>query len=302
MATLRLALLGPPSVIHADVPTQFPTRKALALLVYLAVEGGRHSRDKLAAIFWPDSDRSHGRAMLRYTLTGLRRALSETTGSAHLIVQGDAISLDLTLGLELDLRALEIAQLAGPVGAPASDTSTAALTTLRQAAKICRGEFLEGFALPDAPAFDDWAGLQREAWQQKMEYVLGGLSQLQAECGHLAEAAETARQWVALSPLSEDAHRRLMEVHLAAGDRSAALRAFDTCRAMLDQELHVVPAPETEALAERIRRADPSGDRVRRGPGAVQSPGMLLESPLVGRTDEFLQLVECYHATRQGSA
>ena len=51
MATLRLALLGPPSVTHGGVASTFGTRKALALLVYLAVEGGCHSRDKLAALF-----------------------------------------------------------------------------------------------------------------------------------------------------------------------------------------------------------------------------------------------------------
>ena len=46
MATLRLALLGPPTIAHADVERTLPTRKALGLLTYLAVEGGRHARDK----------------------------------------------------------------------------------------------------------------------------------------------------------------------------------------------------------------------------------------------------------------
>jgi DNA-binding SARP family transcriptional activator len=181
MATLRLALLGPPTIAHADVASNFPTRKALALLVYLAVEGGRHSRDKLTAVFWPDSDRPHGRAMLRYSLSSLRRALSDSKGAAHLIVEGDAIGLDLNSGLEIDLHGLEKAHLAGP----------ADLTAFRQAAEICRGEFLEGFTLPDAPDFDDWSCLKREGYRREMERVLGGLSQLEAEQGQLVEAVET---------------------------------------------------------------------------------------------------------------
>jgi DNA-binding SARP family transcriptional activator len=56
----------------------FPTRKALALLIYLVVEGAQQPREKLAALFWPDSDRTHARAMLRYTLADIRRALHDS--------------------------------------------------------------------------------------------------------------------------------------------------------------------------------------------------------------------------------
>src|SRR4029453_682768 len=125
MARLRLTVLGPPSVTHADTASVFPTRKALALLIYLAIEGGRHSRDKLTTLFWPDSDRAHGRAMLRYTLTTLRRSLCDSTGTQHLVVDGDAIEIDLDSGLDIDLRALEVADLG----------------TLADAAELCRGEF-----------------------------------------------------------------------------------------------------------------------------------------------------------------
>ncbi|HUS17656.1 MAG TPA: SARP family transcriptional regulator, partial [Chloroflexia bacterium] len=68
MGHLRIAILGPPEVHHEDRLLAFRTRKALALLVYLAVEGGRHSRERITDLFWPDSPPSAGRAMLRHTL------------------------------------------------------------------------------------------------------------------------------------------------------------------------------------------------------------------------------------------
>ena len=40
-----------------------------------------------------------------------------------------------------------------------------------------RGEFLEGFSLPDAPEFDTWATVQREASQRQLEVVYDRLSQ-----------------------------------------------------------------------------------------------------------------------------
>jgi DNA-binding SARP family transcriptional activator len=53
---LILRLLGTPEVSHASRLLTFPTCNVLALLAYLAIEQGRHSRDKLTALLWPDSD------------------------------------------------------------------------------------------------------------------------------------------------------------------------------------------------------------------------------------------------------
>src|SRR2546423_7085723 len=56
MGLLRLAVLGAPEVFHDESRLTFSLRKAQALLLYLAVEGGMHSRSKLAAFLWPDSE------------------------------------------------------------------------------------------------------------------------------------------------------------------------------------------------------------------------------------------------------
>src|SRR6266480_3715720 len=56
MGLLRLAVLGPPEVSHDGRRLSFALRKAQALLLYLAVEGGLHPRSKLAALLWPDSE------------------------------------------------------------------------------------------------------------------------------------------------------------------------------------------------------------------------------------------------------
>src|SRR6266481_9953705 len=60
-----------------------------------------------------------------------------------------------------------------------------------------------------------------------------------------------------LSPLHEDAYRRLMRLHFAAGDRAAALHAYDTCRARLSTGMQTEPIPETVALASRMRAVAP---------------------------------------------
>ena len=56
MGLLRLAVLGTPEVFHDGRRLTFALRKAQALLLYLAVEGGMHPRGKLATFLWPDSE------------------------------------------------------------------------------------------------------------------------------------------------------------------------------------------------------------------------------------------------------
>ena len=64
MGLLRLAVLGPPEVVHDGSRLTFALRKAQALLLYLAVEGGMHSRSKLSAFLWPDSEPHDARTSL----------------------------------------------------------------------------------------------------------------------------------------------------------------------------------------------------------------------------------------------
>src|SRR6059036_2702043 len=82
MGLLRLAVLGPPEAVHNGTRLTFALRKAQALLLYLAIEGGMHSRSKLAALLWPDSEPPAARAALRNALLLLRRLLDNPEASA----------------------------------------------------------------------------------------------------------------------------------------------------------------------------------------------------------------------------
>src|SRR5437867_12829920 len=106
MGDLYLTLLGPPEVRHGDQVLLFSTRKELALLIYLAVEGHVHSRKKLSEQFWPEGDARHGRAALRITLLPLRHLLGEGADVfpvPHLLIKSDTLGLDPTSAVEFDL-------------------------------------------------------------------------------------------------------------------------------------------------------------------------------------------------------
>src|SRR5207245_3397053 len=83
MSVLRLNVLGPPEVFHDGSRLTFSLRKAQALLLYLAVEGGMHPRSKLAALLWPDSEPHDARTALRNAIVLLRSLLAGTSASQH---------------------------------------------------------------------------------------------------------------------------------------------------------------------------------------------------------------------------
>ena len=125
MSQLQLSLLGTPVVKHGEHILTFSTRKALALLVCLAVEGGTHTRKTLSESFWPELDAEHGRAALRATLLELRKSLEHCHGPgerAHLLVERDTLGIEQGSQLVLDLRLVEsVSKQAGRLVEPFKD-------------------------------------------------------------------------------------------------------------------------------------------------------------------------------------
>jgi DNA-binding SARP family transcriptional activator/tetratricopeptide (TPR) repeat protein len=292
MSQLRLLLLGPPQVWAGHLPLTFATRKALALLVYLATESDPQPRDKLLALLWPDSAARQGRGVLRTTLAYLRRAFdaSAINSAAYVLVQADTVAFNFEADFDLDLNSVLTA------------TRSSELALLEQAARSYRGDFLEGFSLPDAPAFDEWASLQREYWHRHMNGLLDRLSQLQAEARQFETGIATAARWVAHDPINETAHRRLMQLHALSGDRTAALQAYAACQTILKVELGIDTSAETKTLAEQIRRDSMprrQGHKATKDQAITPSARHSL-TPFVGRSAEHAHLTTIYQAVCQG--
>src|SRR3989441_1934496 len=123
---------------------------------------------------------------------------------------------------------------------------------------------------------------------------------MQFEAGELEAAIETVNRWLVLSPLHEDAYRRLMRLHFAAGHRAAALHAYDTCRAMLATGMQTEPTPETVALASRMRAVAPPRRKEAPTHPVTLSPAAFLEGPLLGRITELSTLIKVYHTAQRG--
>ena len=286
MTLLTVRTLGVPEVRYRDKPLKFRSRKALALLIYLAVEAGTHSREKLIDLFWSPSNARQGRVSLRTALSQVRQAL-QVTGSPGIVTTNDLVRLDLEPPLQLDLNLITNALLPE---ATAADWQTAV--------NVNQGQFLEGFSLSAAPSFDEWAAYQRQRWYNRMEPVYQHLTTYQLDRGEGLQAARTARQWVVHSSLNETAYRCLMEAQARTGDRTAALQTYQQCQRALLADLDITPDPETTALAERIRQDEM---RKLKDESASSNARRPLSFPFVGRAKEYNQLVSALRTAAQAN-
>src|SRR5207248_7199429 len=171
----------------------FALRKAQALLLYLAVEGGLHSRSKLAAFLWPDSEPHAARTALRNALTLLRRLLADLDPSApahsHLLSEHELLGLDPQAPLALDLEVVQQAyhQAQRHSTLPSQEQRAALVSQVQRALTLVRGPFLEGFWLREESGFDHWVQ-QQQQWQVRLHLLFERLSSWQ-ETGGEPEAA-----------------------------------------------------------------------------------------------------------------
>ena len=233
---LRLSLDGQP------VPP-FPTRKVEALLVYLACAGRPCPRELLANLLWDERTQTQAQANLRATLSRLRQRLPDQLEISrhHLGLRRQALWLDAAALAEA-LAALSAAGPAEPI-----------VRHLEETLRLYQGEFLEGFSLRDSRGFDDWLLLEREQMRRRVGEALARLAGWHAYRGSYGDALAHARRLLALDPLDEAGQRLLMRLLALSGDRSQALAQYAECVRLLEAELGVTPAAETEALYEQIK-------------------------------------------------
>ena len=105
MAKLRMHLLGAPRIEMNGQLVETDRRKAVALLVYMAVTNQPHTRDELAALFWPEADTARAFANLRRTLWEINHML----GKGWLEADRQSVKLNAEQDIWLDVREMQTA-------------------------------------------------------------------------------------------------------------------------------------------------------------------------------------------------
>jgi DNA-binding SARP family transcriptional activator len=256
LAQLELVCFGPPTARLAgrEPPPDVVWRKHLGLLIYLAFSPDRtRARDHLLGLLWPEKPEAHARHSLNEAVRRLRARL----GAERLLTRGDAITLH-DAGLSVD--ALRFAALPPERSA--------------EAVALLRGDFLEGFTVDDAPAFEEWAARERTRWRARGAGTLVMTGEAALAAGRLVDAEEAALHALALEPHGEAGARLRLRTMALRGDTAGALACYHEYAGRLETELGERPSRDLEALVERIRS---------RTWHRVPAPPADAAPPLVGR-------------------
>ena len=282
MGLLQLNLLGGFELCSASsAVVRLPTRKAEALLAYVAAESPQvHSRESLAALLW-------GRVSDQSALASLRQALSligKACAPGVLVVTHRSVAVS-SEAIRIDLATFEAV------------CEKRDVDSLQQAADLYRGELLEGMAIAE-PAFEDWLAGARIRSRERVIRILAQLAALRQARGEPELALQASLRLVQIDPLAEAGHRSLMCLYAQQGRRAAALRQYQVCVNVLQRELGTEPELPTRQLYNDLVRGRPiAGAGAGAGAAsiagnfapkhlAVPAPDVpLRETPLIGRAE-----------------
>jgi DNA-binding SARP family transcriptional activator len=204
---------------------------AQRLLAFLALHDQPMLRGYVAGTLWLDSNEAHAAGSLRSALWRTRRVglrLVETRGRR----------LELAPVVAVDVRA--VVAWARRVLDPATELRGT------DVAPIWR----PGQLLPDW--YEDWVEIERARLRELRAHALEALCHRLTAAGRFGEATEAGLAAVRDEPLRESAHRGLIGVHLAEGNRAAALHQYRAFAHLLREEVGMSPSSRMEQLMESI--------------------------------------------------
>lgn len=276
----RISLLGGFELHSASgEPISLPGRNGRGILAYLAMSSGRaQARDKLATLLWGARTSDQARASLRQTLSQLRRVINPVHSEA-LKTDGDAILLDPSAVLVDAVRLQELIHIGTP-------------QALEESSRLFQGDLLEGIG-PFSDSFETWLMAERMRLRELMEHGLKMLLEAYQLENATDASIRVALRLLSLDALQEPLHRLLMKLYAEQGRPRSALKQYELCRDLLQKELGVAPEPETQRLADHIRREQPGDATAGSSTRQVESPARNQATPGGVAERRFMTLLAC---------
>lgn len=266
MTAFDIQLFGAMEIRRAgELLTGFRSQKALVLLAYLICEKRAVTRDYLAGLGWPEADQSQALGLLRRSLHDLNRQLPGCLNLDSRTVRFHPAA-PVTIDVEQFIRL----------------TAQTDVESWTAAVALYRAPFLHGLYVNDAPELENWLLREQERWQGEQVRLLDRLTTYHTARAAYAQALHYTQQLLTMEPWREEAHRQAMLLFARMGQLSAALTQYERCRQILQAELAVAPAHETETLRTRLA-------------AIVHRPAYPLPpatTSFIGRTEEVAELAQ----------
>ncbi|VII99000.1 putative transcriptional activator [Arthrobacter sp. DR-2P] len=221
----QLSLLGAWRLQQGTKTFQVASREQ-RLIACVGLLGRRH-RSFLSGLLWPRSSETQAAGNLRTTVWCISHTFPRLIHAA-----ADTLELDESVNVDVASLQRQVATLHDQPGIEVPDSYLDHLG---------RAELLPGW-------YEDWVVFEQERLRQLRLGALELMARQYLAGNEPGKAVIAALSAVNIEPLRESAHLLLVQAHLAAGNRAAAVRAYRMFAVRLAAELGVQPAPQLTGL------------------------------------------------------
>ena len=229
-------------------PKEWGRDKTEQLFQFLVTARHRRGlqREQIIDRLWEDIDSKAGEQVFKVALHGINKVLEpnrENRAEARFIIRQ---GLTYQLGLEdmwIDADAMEQYIALGNQFYP--DHPDSAKMAFQSAIALHHGTYLPN------RLYEDWSSDERERLQILALNTTITLGELLLDENPL-ESIRLAQQALLIDPTWEDAYRLEMQAYLNKGNRPMAIKTYQQCKEILDEEFGIAPLPETQRLMKDI--------------------------------------------------
>jgi len=236
--SLEFHILRSPVLLIDGIPVEQNSPKLLALLAYLVVERGYHTRELLSTLLWADSTQDRAFNNLRQVLHRLRTVLPDGT----LEITRSTVGISNKVELWTDFEVLK----------EADNDESLSFDSLAEVYELDSSDFMAGFSLSDSLEFESWQMLQRQKVNKWTKDVGIRLVNLATKNGDFELAQKYANQLTQKFALDEYVHRFLMHIYVENNQPHAALHQYKIATEKFERELGLAPSSEMQAIYKAI--------------------------------------------------
>jgi DNA-binding SARP family transcriptional activator len=200
-------------------------------------------KEQIIDRLWEDDLGDSG---FKVALHGLSKALEPDkkrhADSRYILRQGNSYKLNTDY---VWIDSLELITHIEQANRSLSDDPEKAIRLYRSAINLHKGAFL-----PDR-IYEDWTAVEREKIQLLYLNACLSLSELIIDT-HPAEAIDLCNRALQIDNTWEDAYRLMMQAYMQRGNRPMAIKTFQLCERILEEEMGVLPLPQTRKAYQAV--------------------------------------------------
>ncbi|MDX6304043.1 MAG: hypothetical protein QOI77_1012 [Blastocatellia bacterium] len=245
LVDLTIKMLGPVEIVR-DVARPFAadawtTRRARDILCFIASRSHhRTPKETIIDTFWRETDIKSIEKNFHPTMSHIRKALNsnQPLKQNFLVYRDGDYQLNPEFSYQIDTEEFDRLIADGETARRERDFDRC-IGCYEGAVAVYRGEFMQG-------SYEDWVEEQRSYYREQYLRMLEALAGVAEKKSDWSRSMDLAQRILHEDPFREDIHCMVMRSQAAMGNRVAVKEQYETLRGLLQKELGVEPAMQTQ--------------------------------------------------------